>query len=99
VAGMGLPPPTPNHVHLYDALADAIARTGKVGVLVSPLPDAANGAWGLDGLVIARGLQEGAVKIRVLQDVARLGAPAGRAVPRPPAAGGRPATSPTSGGH
>jgi acyl-CoA synthetase (NDP forming) len=96
VAGMGLPPPTPNHVHLYDALADAIARTGKVGVLVSPLPDAANGAWGMDGLVIARGLQEGAVKIRVLQDVVRLGAPAGRAVLRP---GGRSATSPTSGGH
>jgi acetate---CoA ligase (ADP-forming) len=76
VAGMGLPPPTPNHVHLYDALADAIARAGKVGVLVSPLPDLANGAWGMGGLVVARGLEEGAVKIRVLQDVVRRGASA-----------------------
>lgn len=78
VAGMGLPPPTPNHVHLYEALADAIARAGKVGVLISPLPDLRNGDWGMDGLVVARGLEEGAVKVKVLQDVARLGSATGR---------------------
>lgn len=83
VAGMGLPPPTPNHVHLYDALAHAIAKAGKVGVLVSPLPDLPTGAWGMDGLVVARGMEEGAVKIRVLQDVVRHG------VLARPAGGGR----------
>lgn len=78
VAGMGLPPPTPNHVHLYEALAEATAQNGKVGVLVSPLPDVASGQWDMDGVVVARGTQEGAVKIRVLRDVARLGAAVGR---------------------
>jgi hypothetical protein len=78
VAGMGLPPPTPNHVHLYDALAAACARSGKTGVLVSPLPDITSGAWDAEGLVVARGIEEGAIKIRVLREVARLGAAVGR---------------------
>jgi acyl-CoA synthetase (NDP forming) len=71
VAGMGLPPPTPSHIHLYDALAAGTARTGKIGVLVSPLPDAANGLWDMPSLVTARSMHEGAVKIRVLRDVLR----------------------------
>jgi acyl-CoA synthetase (NDP forming) len=78
VAGMGLPPPTPNHVHLYDALAAACADHGKAGVLVSPLPDSTSGAWDADGLVVARGIEEGALKIHVLREVARLGAAVGR---------------------
>ena len=78
VAGMGLPPPTPNHVHLYEALAAATARSGKAGVLVSPLPDVTSGAWDMDGLVVARGIEEGAVKIGVLHEVARLGSAVGR---------------------
>lgn len=78
VAGMGLPPPTPNHVHLYSALAAATARSGKAGVLVSPLPDSTSGAWDMYGLVVARGIEEGAVKIGVLREVARLGAAVGR---------------------
>jgi acyl-CoA synthetase (NDP forming) len=108
VAGMGLPPPTPNHAHLYSALADAAARHGKAGVLVSPLPDGSSGAWDLPGLVVARGINEGAVKIRVLRDIARLGAAVGRrpaaaskrpaADRRPAAAGRRPVTASTSGG-
>ncbi len=81
VAGMGLPPPTPNHVHLYDALAAACARSGKAGVLVSPLPDITSGAWDATGLVVARGIAEGALKIRVLREVARLGWTVGRRAP------------------
>lgn len=76
VAGMGLPPPTSNHTHLYDALSTAVSRSGKVGVLISPLPDITSGDWDMEGLVVARGIEEGALKVRVLRDVARLGSAA-----------------------